>query len=185
VLEITETALPGVKILKPRRFSDARGFFVETWNARRMAQHGLDIAFVQDNLSLSKPAGTLRGLHYQAPPHAQGKLVGCLQGAIGDVAVDVRRGSPTFGRSVLVELSFENGCLLWIPPGFLHGFITRAPDTVVTYKCTDFYEPSADGAVLWNSCGVDWGGTAAPLLSDKDAAAPAFADWQSPFIWEG
>lgn len=186
MLQIRETALPGVVVLTPRRFADARGFFVETWNARRMAEHGFDIAFVQDNLSLSLPKGTLRGLHYQAPPHAQGKLVSCVRGAIRDIAVDVRRGSPTWGHWVAEDLSFANGAQLWIPPGFLHGFLTLEPETVVSYKCTDFYDPAAEGSVHWDSCGIDWAGGAGgletpPLLSDKDAVAPRFADWVSPF----
>lgn len=184
VLEISDTAIPEVKLLKPRRFMDSRGFFVETWNSRRMAQNGMDLTFVQDNLSLSKETGTVRGLHYQAPPHAQGKLVGCQSGAILDVAVDVRRGSPTYGKWVAADLSFENGCLLWIPVGFLHGFVTRAPDTVVVYKCTGFYEPKADGNVRWDSCGIDWQLNADPVLSDKDMIAPALADWVSPFEYE-
>jgi len=181
LLDITDTAIPAVKLLKPRRFSDARGFFAETWNARRMAAAGLDADFVQDNLSLSNAVGTLRGLHYQAPPRAQGKLVSCLRGAIRDVAVDVRRGSPSYGRWVGADLSFDNGAHLWIPPGFLHGFVTRLPDTVVVYKCTDFYDPPSDGAVRWDSCGIDWGLSGPAVLSDKDAVAPAFADWVTPF----
>lgn len=184
VLDVTETALPDVKLLKPRRFSDPRGFFSETWNAARMAEHGFDIAFAQDNLSLSVPEGTIRGLHYQAPPHGQGKLVSCVKGAIHDVAVDVRQGSPTYGESVMVELSFENGCQLWIPEGFLHGFITRAPDTLVAYKCTRAYAPESDGGVRWDSCDIDWGLTGEPLLSEKDEKAPALKDWQSPFIYQ-
>lgn len=186
MLEITSTALNDVKLLKPRRFADSRGFFVETWNAQRMAQNGLDLSFVQDNLSLSREVGTLRGLHYQSPPHAQGKLVGCLAGAVLDVAVDVRRGSPTYGHWVAEELSFENGCQLWIPEGFLHGFVTLLPDTVIAYKCTGHYNPQADGNVLWNSCGIDWAlGGQSPKLSDKDIAATAFADWVSPFEYKG
>lgn len=183
MLEVIPTALPDVKLLRPRRFADARGFFVETWNARRMAQNGLDLTFVQDNLSLSREEGTIRGLHYQAPPHGQGKLVGCLAGAIFDVAVDVRRGSPSYGQWVGADLSFENGCQLWIPEGFLHGFVTRAPDTVVAYKCTGFYEPAADGGVRWDSCGIDWGLTRPPVLSAKDEIAPVLADWTSPFAF--
>ena len=181
MLDILKTPLAGVSILRPRRFADSRGFFVESWNAARMAQHGLGIAFVQDNTSMSRVAGTVRGLHYQAPPHAQGKLVSCAHGAIFDVAVDVRRGSATHGRWTGVDLTAENGLQLWIPPGFLHGFVTRAPDTVVTYKCTAHYDPAADGAVRWDSCGVDWGLTGPAVLSDKDAAAPALVDWISPF----
>ena len=179
------TALPGVIILTPARFGDARGFFSESWNARRMAEAGLDITFVQDNHSLSSATGTLRGLHFQAPPHAQGKLVRCGRGALWDVAVDIRRGSPTYGRSVGVELSAENGKQLWIPPGFLHGFVTLMPDTEVIYKCTDHYAPECDGAVLWSSLGIDWPLSGDPLLSPKDAAATPFSDFTSPFSFEG
>lgn len=185
MLEITATAIPDVKILTPRRFGDARGFFAESWNARRMAEAGLDIAFVQDNHSLSEHAGTVRGLHYQAPPHAQGKLVRCGRGSLFDVAVDVRRGSPSFGAWAGAELSAENGRQLWVPPGFLHGFVTLEPMTEVIYKCTDYYAPAAEGAVRWDSCGIDWGWEGAVVLSDKDAAAPAFADWETPFTYEG
>lgn len=186
MLEITPTTINDVKLLKPRRFADSRGFFVETWNAQRMAQNGLDLTFVQDNLSLSREVGTLRGLHYQAPPHAQGKLVGCLAGAVLDVAVDVRRGSPTYGHWIAEELSFENGCQLWIPEGFLHGFVTLTPDTVIAYKCTGHYNPQADGNVRWDTCGIDWALNGQhPKLSDKDTAAPAFADWSSPFEYKG
>lgn len=184
-MDVIDTAIPEVKILTPRRFGDARGFFCESWSARRMAEAGLDIAFVQDNHSLSDEVGTLRGLHYQSPPHAQGKLVRCGRGVLFDVAVDVRRGSPTYGQWVGEELSFENGRQLWIPPGFLHGFVTRVPETEVIYKCTDFYEPAADGAVRWDSLGIDWGLTGDPVLSDKDAEAPAFGDWTSPFTYGG
>ena len=179
------TALPGVIILTPARFGDARGFFSESWNARRMAEAGLDIAFVQDNHSLSSATGTLRGLHFQAPPHAQGKLVRCGRGALWDVAVDIRRGSPTYGRSVGVELSAENGKQLWIPAGFLHGFVTLMPDTEVIYKCTDHYAPECDGAVLWSSLGIDWPLSGDPLLSPKDAAATPFSDFTSPFSFVG
>ncbi|RVV97609.1 dTDP-4-dehydrorhamnose 3,5-epimerase [Mesobaculum littorinae] len=184
-MQIQETALPGVVILTPARFGDARGFFSESWNARRMAEAGLAHDFVQDNHSLSQAAGTLRGLHYQAPPHAQAKLVRCGRGVLFDVAVDIRRGSPTYGQWVGVELSFDNGRQLLIPEGFLHGFVTRAPMTEVIYKCSDHYAPESDGAVAWDSCGIDWGLNAPPVLSDKDAAAPALADVQSPFVWEG
>ncbi len=180
-MQIDETALPGVVVLTPRRFGDARGFFAETWNARRFAEAGIEADFVQDNHSLSARAGTLRGLHYQAPPHAQGKLVRCGRGALFDVAVDARRGSPTYGRWTGAELSAENGRQLWIPAGFLHGFVTLQDETEVVYKCTDYYAPEADGAVRWDSCGIDWPLPGAPVLSDKDAAAPAFADWESPF----
>ena len=185
-MQIEPTALPGVMILTPRRFSDARGFFAEVWNRATLAQAGLDLPeFVQDNQSLSAAAGTLRGLHFQTPPHAQGKLVRCGRGRLLDVAVDIRRGSPTWGAWVGVELSAENGRQLWIPPGFLHGFVTREAETECLYKCTAPYAPESDRAVRWDSAGIDWGLTGAPLLSDKDAAAPVLADLDSPFTWEG
>lgn len=185
IMRIERTALAGVLILTPRRFGDARGFFCETWNARTLADLGLSLDFVQDNQSVSALAGTLRGLHFQAPPHAQAKLVRCGRGALYDVAVDIRVGSPTYGRWFGVELSAENGRQLLIPAGFLHGFVTREPDTEILYKCTDYYAPQSDGAVRWDSCGIDWRLVAAPVLSDKDAAAPALADFASPFVREG
>ena len=134
---------------------------------------------------MSAAVGGLRGLHFQAPPHAQGKLVRCGRGRLLDVAVDVRRGSPSYGRWVAEELSFENGRQLWIPAGFLHGFVTREPDTEICYKCTDHYAPDCDGGVAWDSVGIDWGLDGAPVLSAKDAAAPALADFDSPFSYDG
>ena len=184
-MQIDPTALEGVFLITPRRFGDARGWFSETWKAPALAGAGLDYRFVQDNHSFSAEAGTLRGLHYQAPPRAQDKLVRCTRGAILDVALDARRGAPSYGRWIAEELSAENGRQLLIPKGFLHGFVTLVADTEVQYKVTDTYAPEADGAVLWNSAGVDWGLTGAPVLSAKDEAAPAFADWTSPFVWEG
>jgi dTDP-4-dehydrorhamnose 3,5-epimerase len=186
-MKIEPTALAGVLILEPRRFGDARGWFTETWNAATMAAAGLDMGFVQDNHSCSVPRHTLRGLHYQRPPHAQDKLVRCTRGAIRDVAVDIRRGSPTFGAWVAVELSAENGRQLFVPKGFLHGFLTLTPDTEVQYKCTDFYAPDCDGAVAWDdpAIGIDWGlDGATPVLSAKDAAAPRLAAIETPFFWE-
>lgn len=182
-MQIEKTDLPDVMILTPRRFGDTRGWFSETWNAERLREAGIDLAFVQDNHSFSARKGTLRGLHYQSPPRAQDKLVRCSRGAILDVAVDGRRGSPAYGNWVAVELSAENGRQLLVPKGFLHGFITLTDDCEVQYKCTDVYAPQHDGAVRWDSVGIDWGHEDAPVLSDKDMAAPAFADWQSPFIY--
>ena len=186
-MDITETAIPAVKRLSPRRFADARGFFAETWNAARMAAAGLAVDFVQDNHSYSAAVGTVRGLHYQRPPHAQGKLVRVARGRIRDVAVDVRRGSPTYGRWVAEELSAENGAQLWVPRGFLHGFVTLEPDTEVLYKVDDYYAAECDGAVRFDDpvLAIDWGiDPAEAVLSAKDAAAPFFKDFASPFVYE-
>ena len=184
-MQIEETALPGVIILTPRRFGDERGFFSESWNRKVLSAQGIALDFVQDNHSLSRETGTIRGLHFQSPPHAQDKLVRCGQGALFDVAVDIRKGSPTYGHWVGVELTAENGRQLLVPKGFLHGFVTRAPDTEICYKCTDYYAPECDGAVRWDSCGIDWGFAGDPVLSAKDAAAPTLAEFDSPFVWEG
>jgi dTDP-4-dehydrorhamnose 3,5-epimerase len=183
-MQVEETALPGVLVLTPRRFGDARGFFAETWNRRTFAAAGIEAEFVQDNHSLSEAAGTIRGLHFQAPPHAQAKLVRCGRGRLLDVAVDIRRGSPSYGRWVAEELSAGNGRQLWIPEGFAHGFLTLEPATEIVYKCTGYYAPEADGVVRWDSCGIDWRLSGEPVLSGKDAAAPPFAEFESPFAWE-
>jgi len=185
-MQVEKTELEGVAILTPVRHGDARGFFSESWNRRRMAEHGLDFDFVQDNHSFSERAGTVRGLHFQAPPHAQAKLVRCGRGRLFDVAVDIRRGSPSFGRWVGVELSFDNGRQLLVPEGFLHGFVTREPDTEIVYKCSDYYAPDCDGAVRFDDpdIGIDWGiDPKRAVLSDKDRAAPRLRDFESPFIW--
>lgn len=187
-MEIEPTPLPGVLRLRPRLFRDARGSFSEVWNRATLAAAGIDLDFVQDNESLSVAPGTVRGLHYQAPPHAQAKLVRVLAGAILDVAVDVRVGSPSHGAWVAVELSAANRWQMLIPAGFLHGFVTRAPDTVVAYRCSDVYAPACDGAVAFADpdLGIDWGiDPARAIVSDKDARAPAFADWASPFRYDG
>ncbi|WP_353536156.1 dTDP-4-dehydrorhamnose 3,5-epimerase [Cognatishimia sp. WU-CL00825] len=184
-MHVEQTALSGVLILTPQRFGDARGFFSESWNQQRMMDAGLDFDFVQDNHSMSAEVGTIRGLHFQAPPHAQDKLVRCGQGALLDVAVDIRKGAPTYGQSVAVELSAENGKQLLVPKGFLHGFITLKPDTEIIYKCSDYYAPDCDGAVRWDSCGINWNFAGTPVLSEKDAVAPALVDFDSPFVWEG
>ncbi len=186
-VQIEQTRLQGVLILTPARFGDARGFFSESWNRSRMEAAGLHHDFVQDNHSLSARVGTVRGLHFQSPPHAQAKLVRCGRGRLLDVAVDIRRGSPTFGQWVGVELSFDNGRQLLVPDGFLHGFATREPDTEIVYKCTDYYAPECDGAVRFDDpdLGIDWGIEGEPLLSDKDARAPRLRDFDSPFVWEG
>jgi dTDP-4-dehydrorhamnose 3,5-epimerase len=185
-MNFQETALAGVLLLTPHRHGDDRGFFSESWNKKLLQEHGVDIDFVQDNHSLSEQAGTVRGLHFQTPPHAQDKLVRCGRGLIFDVAVDIRKGSPTYGHWVGYELSFENGHQLLVPVGFAHGFVTRAPGSEIIYKCSDYYAPECDRALKWDdeTIGVDWGITAdAVLLSDKDANAPVLADLDNPFEW--
>jgi dTDP-4-dehydrorhamnose 3,5-epimerase len=184
---IETTSLSGVLILTPSRFGDDRGFFSESWNRRSLAEQGIEIDFVQDNHSLSTAPGTLRGLHFQTPPHAQAKLVRCGRGALYDVAVDIRHGSPTYGHWVGVDMSFENGRQLLIPAGFLHGFVTRQPETEIIYKCSDYYAPQCDAAVRFDDpdLGIDWGLDAPPILSDKDAAAPRLRDLPAYFTWEG
>lgn len=183
-VQVQETALPGVLILTPQRFGDDRGFFSESYNRARMAEVGVTLDFVQDNHSLSTRVGTVRGLHFQSPPHAQAKLVRCGRGRLFDVAVDIRRSSPTYGRWVGEELSFENGRQLLIPAGFLHGFVTREPDTEVIYKCSDYYAQECDGSVRFDDpdIGIDWGiDLGKATLSDKDVKAPYFRDFNSPF----
>lgn len=182
--EISETALPEVKRIRPARFADNRGFFSETWNAEKMRTAGLDHDFVQDNHSFSALAGTIRGLHYQAPPMAQAKLVRVARGAILDVAVDIRRSSPNYGRWVAEELSAENGMQLLIPRGFLHGFVTLVAETDVLYKVDAPYAPEHDGAIRFDDpdLGIDWGiAPETALLSEKDARAPSFRDFVTPF----
>ena len=181
---VKNTDVPGVYVFEPQRFADDRGWFCETWNRETMAKAGFDLEFVQDNHSCSVARGTLRGLHYQAPPRAQDKLVRCSRGSILDVAVDVRRGSPYYGRWVSVVLSADNGLQLLAPKGFLHGFVTLEDNTEVQYKCTDTYAPEADGAVRWDSLDINWELADKPSLSAKDAAAPLFSEWTSPFIYE-
>ena len=183
---IERTPLDGVMIITPRRFADPRGYFVETWNRKALSAAGLDLPeFVQDNLSLSVPAGTVRGLHFQSPPHGQGKLVRCARGRLFDVAVDARKGSLTYGQWFGLELSAENGRQLWIPVGFLHGFATLVDNTEIAYKCTDHYAPDCDGGVRWDTCGIDWPLPAGvtPLLSDKDSKAQPFSTFESPIVF--
>ena len=178
-----------VKLISGRRFADARGWFSETYNARTLAARSIDASFVQDNQSLSRPKGTIRGLHFQTPPHGQAKLVRCLRGSIFDVAVDIRLGSPTYGQWVGAELTPENDKQLFIPVGFAHGFMTLEPDTEVFYKVTDFYAPTCDGGLLWSDpdIGVEWPALpdGRPLLSEKDERLPSLAEFESPFPYDG
>ena len=185
-MRIEDTALPGVKLITPRRFGDHRGFFAETWNAKVFAEAGIALEFVQDNHSISETVGTVRGLHFQAPPQGQVKLVRCGNGRLFDVAVDIRKGSSTFGKWVGYELSFENGLQLLIPSGFAHGFMTLDPDTEIVYKCSDYYAPETEGSIRWNDplIAVEWPETGSPILSEKDEKAPLLAEIDSPFHWE-
>jgi dTDP-4-dehydrorhamnose 3,5-epimerase len=173
-MRIEETGLPGVLVIEPRRFADDRGFFMETYNQSVLAA-AIPYPFVQDNLSRSK-RGVLRGLHFQEP-NPQGKLVRCARGALFDVAVDIRVGSPNFGRWVGLELSESNAHMLWIPPGFAHGFCALTDDAELAYKCTSLYSASADRSILWNDpdISIAWP-VSSPILSPKDAAAPRLRD---------
>lgn len=183
-MDVAALTIPEVKLITPRRFSDDRGFFSETYNARAFKEARIDCDFVQDNHSYSAKKGTVRGLHYQAPPHAQAKLVRVLSGAVIDVAVDARKASPTFGQWVKAELSAENGVQIFVPKGFLHGFVTLEPDTEVAYKVDAFYDGASDGSVKWDDANlaIDWGVSAADAsLSDKDASAPSWSEFNSPF----
>lgn len=182
------TPLPDLMIVTPERRSDTRGFFSETWNATRFREQGLQTNWCQDNHSLSRETGVLRGLHFQTPPMAQAKLVRCSRGRIWDVAVDVRRGSPGFRQWFGLELSAENWRQLYIPRGFLHGFLTLEPETEVQYKVDNPYAPDCEGIVRWDdpTLAISWPpitdrGTNGPILSPKDAEAPLFSDLENPF----
>ena len=182
-MQINQTPLPGVYLMTPQRHGDRRGFFAETYSAPKLAKAGIDIVFVQDNHSLSETVGTVRGLHFQAPPRAQAKLVRCGRGRLYDVAVDIRQDSPTYGQWFGAELSYENARQLLIPTGFAHGFMTLEPGTEIVYKCSDTYAPETEGALLWNdpAIGIEWPLDVTPVLSDKDAAAPGISTFDSPF----
>jgi dTDP-4-dehydrorhamnose 3,5-epimerase len=186
-MQILPTDIPAVKLIRPRRFGDHRGYFAETYSAAKFEAEGIDLTFVQDNESLSAEPGTLRGLHFQRPPHAQDKLVRCVQGAVLDVAVDIRKGSPTYGNHVTAELSAENGDQLLVPVGFAHAFVTLTPGCLVQYKVTDVYAPDCDAGLLWSdpALGIDWPIEGGPVLSEKDAVLPTLADLDSPFVYSG
>jgi dTDP-4-dehydrorhamnose 3,5-epimerase len=178
-MEITPLAIPDVKLVQPKKFGDHRGYFVETFSRQKLSPHGMDFEFVQDNHSMSAAVGTVRALHYQLPPFAQGKLIRVLKGAIYDVAVDIRRGSPTFGQFVGEVLSEENGRMLWVPVGFAHGFETLEPNTEVAYKVTAYYAPSHERGIRWNdpALRIPWRVTEPNAqLSAKDKIAPMLAD---------
>jgi dTDP-4-dehydrorhamnose 3,5-epimerase len=180
MMQVTRTAIEGLLILQPRIFADQRGCFLESFNERAFrASTGVDLPFVQDNESVSS-AGVLRGLHYQVDPHAQGKLVHVGRGAVLDVCVDLRPDSPTYGRHVSVQLTAERRNMLWIPPGFAHGFLAQEDDTLFLYKCTAYYHPAAERTLRWDDpeLQIDWG-TTAPRVSPKDALGHSLREHQS------
>lgn len=182
-MNVTTTTIEGLLILEPRIFPDDRGYFFESYNKKKFTEIGIDVDFVQDNQSFSHK-GTLRGLHGQANPFAQGKLVRVLQGRVLDVAVDIRKNSPTYGQHVSVELSGDNHKQFWVPAGFLHGFVTLEDNTIFTYKVTNFYDKASEIGVIWNdpSLGIGWGiADTEALLSPKDELLPKFEDFVSPF----
>ncbi|QJD95652.1 dTDP-4-dehydrorhamnose 3,5-epimerase [Mucilaginibacter robiniae] len=182
-MKITTTTIEGLLIIEPRIFPDDRGYFYESYNQQKFQEAGITANFVQDNQSFSQK-GTLRGLHGQADPFAQGKLVRVLQGSVLDVAVDIRKNSPTYGQHVTVELNGDNHVQFWIPPGFLHGFVTLEDNTIFTYKVTNFYDKASEIGVIWNDpqLAIGWSiNEKDVLLSPKDELLPTFADFKSPF----
>lgn len=178
---VERTYIEGLLVLKPKVFEDPRGYFFECFNQKVLEEAGLRENFVQDNQSLSQK-GVLRGLHMQAPPHAQGKLVRVIKGAVLDVAVDVRKKSPTYGKYFSIELSEQNKTMFWVPAGFAHGFLTLQDNTIFHYKCTNYYNKESEACVLWNDkdINVDWN-VETPLLSAKDVEGIPFKDFVSPF----
>lgn len=176
-MEIVPTEIPDVLIIKPQVFTDERGYFFESYNREKFIAAGIDVNFVQDNESKSME-GVLRGLHFQKPPFAQGKLVRVMRGAVLDVAVDLRAGSPWYGKWAAIELTEHNKWMYWIPPGFAHGFLTLEDNTVFFYKCTNVYNKESEGSVRWNDpeLNINWGSGIQPVLSGKDQVAPMFAE---------
>ena len=186
-MQVTRLSIAEVVLVRPKRHGDARGFFVESYNGRTFAREVSEQTFVQDNEAFSAQKGTIRGLHFQRPPSAQGKLVRALRGSIFDVAVDIRHGSPTFGRHVSALLTADTGDQLWVPPGFAHGYCTVEPDSVIAYKVTDFYSAADDGGISWDdpALAIEWPVAAgAALLSAKDTKQPRLADLPEVFGYE-
>lgn len=180
-MEVTETEIKGLFIIQPKVFADQRGYFFESYNSEVFKLKGIDTNFLQDNQSLSH-AGVLRGLHFQAPPHEQGKLVRVITGAVLDVAVDIRKDSPTYGKHISIELTEENKTMFYISPGFAHGFATLRDNTIFSYKCTNVYNKTSEGCVLWNDrdLGINWK-INNPILSEKDLSGTPFKEFKSPF----
>jgi len=186
-MKIHEFDVPDLKMIVPKRFSDARGYFSETWSDRQFREVVANAAFVQDNQSVSAQKGTVRGLHFQKPPFAQGKLIRVVCGSILDVAVDIRRGSPTYRRHVAIELDALEGAQLWVPPGFLHGFCTLEDETEVFYKVTSYYSPAHDAGVLWSDSdlGINWPfDSDSVVLSERDQKHPRLRDMPDFFLYE-
>lgn len=183
---MTSSSLP--VLMRPRRFGDARGWFMETYSEAAALAMGIDVRFVQDNQSFSAAEGTVRGLHFQRPPHAQAKLVRCVRGSIMDYAVDLRRGSQTYGQYVSAKLTAEGGEQLFVPVGFAHGFVTLEANVEIAYKVSDVYAPECDGGILWSdpTIGIEWPlPDSGAILSDKDKALPTLAEFDSPFDDDG
>lgn len=180
-MEVIETKIKDLLIVKPKVFADSRGYFFESYNEGIFKKNGINVNFVQDNQSLSN-AGVLRGLHLQAPPFAQGKLVRVITGAVLDIAVDIRNGSPTYGEHVALELNEENKTMFYIPPGFAHGFLTLRDNTIFSYKCTNLYNKESEMTVLWNDSdlNINWN-IKDPILSEKDITGTPFKAFKSPF----
>jgi len=180
-MKIITTPIEGLLIIEPLVFTDPRGYFYESYNKEKFVAAGINLEFVQDNQSLSQK-GIVRGLHFQAPPFAQGKLVRVIQGAVKDVAVDIRKNSPTYGQHFSLELTAENRTMFFIPPGFAHGFETLEDNTIFLYKCTDVYNKDSEGGLLWNDAalGIKWQ-CSDPLISDKDKILPTLKDFVSPY----
>jgi len=181
-MEIIKTSIPDLVIIKPAVFKDERGYFFESYNQEKFLSRGIDKNFVQDNESKSMK-GVLRGLHFQSPPYSQGKLVRVMKGAVLDVAVDLRKDSPSYGKWASIELTEDNKFMYWVPPGFAHGFKTLEDHTVFFYKCTNMYHPESEGSIRWDDpvLNIDWGNTDSLILSEKDQTAPLFEDFVSPF----
>lgn len=180
-MQIKTTPIAGLIIIEPQIFNDPRGYFYESYNKDKMVAAGIPFEFIQDNQSLSQK-GIVRGLHFQAPPFAQGKLVRVIQGAVMDVVVDIRKNSPTYGQHFSIELTAENKTMFFIPPGFAHGFETLEDNTIFLYKCTNVYHKESEGGLLWNdsNLGIKWQSTE-PLVSDKDKILPNLINLKSPF----
>jgi dTDP-4-dehydrorhamnose 3,5-epimerase len=180
-MQIEKNHIDGLRVIKPDVFDDPRGYFFESYNIEKFRQLGIDVLFLQDNESKSGK-GVLRGLHFQVPPYEQGKLVRVIRGAVLDVAVDLRKSSPTYGQWASIELSEKNKWMYWIPAGFAHGFLTLEENTVFFYKCTRVYHKEAERSIAWNDPDLKIGwGTETPLVSDKDNTAGSFRDFISPF----